>query len=69
MDTSVIFLDCPVKSTDGPLESAKIRCPRGHGFNGPIASLTWRKHPGDSTARTSSDAAVGLPVFLYFAEP
>jgi len=22
-------------STDGPLESAKIRCPRGHWFNGP----------------------------------
>jgi hypothetical protein len=30
-------------STDGPLESAKIRCPRGHWFNGPIDSLTWHK--------------------------
>jgi hypothetical protein len=28
------------ESTDGPLESAKIRCPRGHGFNGPVESLT-----------------------------
>jgi len=27
-------------SSDGPLESAKIRCPRGHWFNGPVASLT-----------------------------
>lgn len=27
-------------STDGPLESTKIRCPRGHWFNGPIESLT-----------------------------
>jgi hypothetical protein len=27
-------------STDGPVESAKIRCPRGHWFNGPIQSLT-----------------------------
>lgn len=26
-------------STDGPLESAKIRCPRGHHFNGPIEAL------------------------------
>lgn len=26
-------------STDGPLESAKIRCPRGHWFNGLIESL------------------------------
>lgn len=27
-------------STDGPLESAKISCARGHWFNGPIESLT-----------------------------
>jgi hypothetical protein len=26
-------------SSDGPLPSAKIRCPRGHWFNGPLASL------------------------------
>ena len=32
------------RSTDGPLESAKIRCPRGHWFNGPIESLTWGKN-------------------------
>ena len=30
-------------STDGPLESAKIRCPRNHLFNGPIEFLTWPK--------------------------
>ncbi len=29
-----------VASTDGPLESAKILCPRHHWFNGPIASLS-----------------------------
>jgi len=28
-----------MESTDGPLESAKISCPRGHHFNGPIESL------------------------------
>jgi hypothetical protein len=28
-------------STDGPLESARIQCPRGHWFNGPLESLTW----------------------------
>ena len=27
------------RSSDGPLESAKIRCPRGHWFNGPLDSL------------------------------
>jgi hypothetical protein len=34
-----------IKSTDGPLESVKIRCPRGHFFNGPLESLTWEKAP------------------------
>jgi hypothetical protein len=28
-------------STDGPVESATIRCPAGHYFCGPIESLTW----------------------------
>ena len=31
-----------MRSTDGPLESAQIRCPRGHCFNGPVESLTLR---------------------------
>jgi hypothetical protein len=30
-----------VTSTDGPLESARIRCPDGHMFNGPLESLTF----------------------------
>jgi hypothetical protein len=34
-----------VRSTDGALESAKIRCPRGHWFNGPLESLTWGQPP------------------------
>ena len=34
-----------MRSTDGPLESVKIRCPRGHSFNGPIESLLWDKTP------------------------
>jgi hypothetical protein len=28
-----------LQSTDGPLDSARIRCPRGHWFNGPLESL------------------------------
>jgi hypothetical protein len=52
VETRVTFMDCPtcglpaevehrytVTSTDGPLESAKIRCPRGHWFSGPLESL------------------------------
>ena len=34
-----------MRSTDGPLESVKIRCPRGHSFNGPLESLLWDKAP------------------------
>jgi len=32
-----------VNSTDGPLESAMIRCPSGHFFNGPIELLSFDK--------------------------
>lgn len=34
-----------VRSTDGLLECAKIRCPRGHWFNGPIESLAIPQPP------------------------
>ncbi len=34
-----------MRSTDGPLESVKIRCPRGHFFNGPLESMLWDKGP------------------------
>lgn len=40
------------ESSDGPLESAKIRCPRGHGFNGPIEFLTWES--GSQLVRSST---------------
>ncbi len=33
------------ESTDGPLECVKVRCPRGHGFNGTVESLTRHKWP------------------------
>jgi hypothetical protein len=45
-------------STDGPLESAMIRCPAGHWFNGPIEFLTWdrtsKRNPG--AAAVAADA-------------
>jgi hypothetical protein len=52
-----------MRSSDGPLDSAKIRCPRGHWFNGPLESLIWASpqartrpaHDGRLAAR--SDAA------------
>ena len=43
-----------MRSSDGPLEAAMIRCPSGHWFNGPIQSLTWEgkdnDHPGKDPA-------------------
>lgn len=42
-----------VRSSDGPLESAKIRCPRGHWFNGPIEFLTWDKQSGAAVPRAA----------------
>jgi hypothetical protein len=35
-----------MSSADGPLESAMIRCPAGHWFNGPVESLTPKREPG-----------------------
>ena len=44
-----------MRSTDGPLESASIRCPADHHLTGAIESLTWNsKDPG-----TAADAAAG----------
>ena len=36
-----------VQSSDGPMESVKVRCPRGHWFNGPVESLTWDKRTSE----------------------
>ena len=51
-----------MRSSDGPLDSAKFRCPRGHWFNGPLESLIWaarRPEPAPPTTGTggTSDAA------------
>ena len=51
-------------STDGPLDSARIRCPRGHFFNGPLESLAWEKaawapsaHPTAANGTTRRDGS------------
>lgn len=43
------------RSSDGPLESAKIRCPRGHWFNGPVEFVTRRysRQPARTARRRS----------------
>jgi hypothetical protein len=42
-------------STDGPLESTRIRCPRGHWFSGPVYSMTLPRQ------RTGWDDRGGRP--------
>jgi hypothetical protein len=47
-----------MRSTDGPIEAAMIRCPAGHHFNGAIESLTWDRTgnhaPGTAAATYSA---------------
>ena len=35
-----------MRSSDGLVEAAMIRCPSGHWFNGPTESLTWEREQG-----------------------
>lgn len=58
-----------VRSTDGPLESAKIRCPRGHWFNGPIEFLTWEKHPEANASPRESCSRPGHGLSLLSRYP
>ena len=46
-----------MNSTDGPLESATIRCPAGHFFNGPVEFLTYEK----SEAAAGEQDRLALP--------
>jgi hypothetical protein len=49
-----------MRSTGGPLESAMIRCPAGHWFNGPIESLTWQpSHKHDQGKPAAAVTASG----------
>jgi hypothetical protein len=48
-----------MNSTDGPLESAKISCPRRHHFNGPIEYLTLPEQPAATAASAGRPSARG----------
>jgi len=53
-----------MRSSDGPLESAMIRCPAGHWFSGPIGSLTWdsqNEHDPGTAAAASTARHGSLP--------
>jgi hypothetical protein len=51
---------CTVESSSGPLESAKIRCPRGHWFNGPVEFLTWSHSDPPTNIRAPMKPALRL---------
>jgi hypothetical protein len=51
-----------MRSTDGPLESARIRCPLGHWFNGPIESLTLEERPDTSVEREAIARLKGVTI-------
>jgi hypothetical protein len=44
-------------STEGPVESARIRCPAGHYFNGPVEAFRTGAPPGRQ--RSASSASGG----------
>ena len=54
-----------MRSTEGPVESAMIRCPAGHFFCGAIESLTWDGKdthdlgPAAGTSRSGRDSVQG----------
>jgi hypothetical protein len=48
-------------STEGPLESAKIRCPRGHHFNGPLEFLAVPEQPATNASSASLPAIAARP--------
>jgi hypothetical protein len=54
-----------MRSTDGLLEAATIRCPSGHWFNGPIESLTWER---EQEHEAGTAAAVSPPPRLRPAQ-
>ena len=57
-----------MRSTDGPVESAMIRCPAGHYFSGAIESLTWDgtdKHdPGTAGVAPAPGATASSAVMM-----
>jgi hypothetical protein len=50
-----------MRSTDGPLESAMIRCPAGHWFNGLVESLACERGDKDDPGPAAGATGAGFP--------
>jgi hypothetical protein len=48
-----------MRSADGPMESAMIRCPDGHHFNGAIESLTWDRQDNHDSRTAGAGCGAG----------
>jgi len=51
---AVVEYRYPIRSTEGMLDGAKIRCPRGHWFCGPVEALTLAETPA-AVVRATAD--------------
>ena len=58
-----------IYSTDGPQHSAKISCPRGHRFNGPIEALTRQVAGPQADARRPAAGAAPAGPWAVAARP
>src|SRR5215470_7283320 len=48
-----------MRSTDGPLAAAMIKCPAGHWFTGPVESLTWEREDRHAPGRAGVTSHAG----------
>ena len=52
-------MDCfTTRSTSGPIECVKIRCPSGHWFHAPLEFLTWNNAEGPGAGRLKTAGKV-----------
>jgi hypothetical protein len=51
---AVVEYRYPIRSIEGTLDGVKIRCPRGHWFNGPVDALTVAVSPSPAVEVTAA---------------
>jgi len=50
-----------MRSADGPVESAMIRCPAGHSFSGPVEALSWENPDNHDPVPPRAGSRAGGP--------
>ena len=54
---AVVEYRYPIRSSEGMLDGAKIRCPRGHWFLGPVDALTVPEGPGSAVRAVAREGS------------